>query len=116
MMGSMAYPGANGSQMGGGTMPYDGSVMRGSMRGSSFQRGGSMRGSDRSMTMGGRSAAKRDIDDLALSNILPGGTINRSMPSTPRMAHNANQFLPSHNNGHSLQMQQQPHQLSLASS
>ena len=63
-----------------------------------------MRGSDRSMTMGGRSAAKRDIDDLALSNILPGGTINRSMPSTPRMAHN-NQFLPSHNNGHSLQMQ-----------
>ena len=64
-----------------------------------------MRGSDRSMTMGGRSAAKRDIDDLALSNILPGGTINRSMPSTPRMgAHNANQFLP-HNNGHSLQMQ-----------
>ena len=65
-----------------------------------------MRGSDRSMTMGGaRSAAKRDIDDLALSNILPGGTINRSMPSTPRMAHNANQFLPSHNNGHSLQMQ-----------
>merc|ERR1719429_340776 len=100
----MAYPAAaNGSQMG-GTMPYDGSVMsgsmRGSMRGSSFQRGGSMRGSDRSMTMGGRSAAKRDIDDLALSNILPGGTINRSMPSTPRMgAHNANQFLPSHNNG-----------------
>jgi len=117
MMGSMAYP-ANGSQM--GTMPYDGSVMsgsmRGSMRGSSFQRGGSMRGSDRSMTMGGRSAAKRDIDDLALSNILPGGTINRSMPSTPRMAHNANQFLPSHNNGHSLQMQQQQPQLSLASS
>merc|ERR1719245_1012797 len=108
----MAYPaGANGSQMGGMTMPYDGSVMsgsmRGSMRGSSFQRGGSMRGSDRSMTMGGRSAAKRDIDDLALSNILPGGTINRSMPSTPRMAHNANQFLLSHNNGHSLQMQQQ---------
>merc|ERR1712117_613757 len=99
-------------------MPYDGSVMsgsmRGSMRGSSFQRGGSMRGSDRSMTMGGaRSAAKRDIDDLALSNILPGGTINRPMPSTPRMAHNT-QFLP-HNNGHSLQMQQHP-QLSLASS
>ena len=65
-----------------------------------------MRGSDRSMTMGGavRSAAKRDIDDLALSNILPGGTINRSMPSTPRMAHHGGQFLP-HNNGHSLQMQ-----------
>ena len=64
--------------------------------------------------MGGTLRAKRDIDDLALSNILPGGTINRSMPSTPKMAHPGygrkdvddmmiNQFL--HNNGHSLQLQ-----------
>merc|ERR1712020_297102 len=82
-------------------MPHDGSLMSGSMRGSHFQRGGSVRGSDRSLR-----SHKRDIDDLALSNIMPGGTINRSMPSTPKMgAHNANQFLPSHNNGHSLQMQ-----------
>ena len=39
-----------------------------------------MRGSDRSLR-----SHKRDIDDLALSNIMPGGTINRSMPSTPKV-------------------------------
>jgi len=114
MMGSMTTPGMMSSGM--SSMPHDGSVMSGSMRGSHFQRGGSIRGSDRSMR------SKRDIDDLALSNILPGGTMNRSTPSTPKMAHHSggygrkdmddmmiNTFI----NGHSLQLQPQP---SLASS
>lgn len=49
---------------GGSSFRRDGSLMSGSMRGSNFQRGGSIRGSDRSM--------RRDIDDIALSNHLSG--------------------------------------------
>jgi len=52
----------DGSFVNGGTFRRDGSLLSGSMRGSSFQRGGSIRGSDRSM--------RRDIDDIALSNHL----------------------------------------------
>jgi len=62
-----------GSQMHGsvaGTYPRNGSVMSGSMtRGSNFQRGGSLRGSDRSMK-----STRRDIDDIALSMHHIGGT------------------------------------------
>ena len=75
-----------------------------------------MRGSDRSLR-----SHKRDIDDLALSNIMPGGTINRSTPSTPKLGHSTgygggggrrdvddmmiNTFL----NGQSLQLQGRVH-------
>jgi len=48
---------------------YNGSVMSGSMRGSNFQRGGSLRGSDRSMK-----SHRRDIDDIALSMHHVGGS------------------------------------------
>ena len=44
-------------------------VMSGSMRGSNFQRGGSLRGSDRSMK-----SNRRDIDDIALSMHHVGGS------------------------------------------
>ena len=62
MMGS-AFHGEGGSVMGGGGSQFrkDGSMISGRQ---SFQRGGSMRGSDRSIR------SKRDIDDLALSNII----------------------------------------------
>merc|ERR1712223_304058 len=50
----------DGSYVNGTNFRRDGSLLSGSNRGSSFQRGGSMRGSDRSM--------RRDIDDIALSN------------------------------------------------
>jgi hypothetical protein len=50
----------DGSYVNGTNFRRDGSLLSGSQRGSSFQRGGSMRGSDRSM--------RRDIDDIALSN------------------------------------------------
>ena len=63
-----------GSQMHGsvaGTYPRNASVMSGSMtRGSNFQRGGSLRGSDRSMK-----STRRDIDDIALSMHHIGGTV-----------------------------------------
>merc|ERR1712062_720411 len=52
-----------------GTYPRNGSVMSGSMRGSNFQRGGSLRGSDRSMK-----STRRDIDDIALSMHHIGGS------------------------------------------
>ena len=67
MMGSMAQGGAGGSMM--GTYPRNGSVLSGSMRGSNFQRGGSLRGSDRSMK-----STRRDIDDIALSMHHMGGS------------------------------------------
>jgi hypothetical protein len=50
----------DGSYVNGTNFRRDGSLLSGSQRGSSFQRGGSMRSSDRSM--------RRDIDDIALSN------------------------------------------------
>lgn len=49
--------------------PRNGSVMSGSMRGSNFQRGGSLRGSDRSVK-----SHRRDIDDMALSMHHMGGS------------------------------------------
>ena len=63
MMGSMHHTSVA------GTFPRNGSVMSGSMRGSNFQRGGSLRGSDRSMK-----STRRDIDDIALSMHHMGGS------------------------------------------
>ena len=64
--GSVFQDGA--SYMGSQFRGKDGSIMS-SRPGSAFVRGGSSRGSDRSMR-----SSRRDIDDLALSNILKTGT------------------------------------------
>ena len=65
--------GGNASLKRDGTLNYsrNGSVMSGSIRGSTFQRGGpgSIRGSDRSMR-----SSRRDIDDIALSMHHMGGS------------------------------------------
>ena len=67
---TMMGAGANSTLGRDGTMSgRNGSVMSGSMRGSNFQRGGSLRGSDRSMK-----SHRRDFDDMALSMHHMGGS------------------------------------------
>ena len=67
---TMMGVGANSTLGRDGTMSgRNGSVMSGSMRGSNFQRGGSLRGSDRSMK-----SHRRDFDDMALSMHHMGGS------------------------------------------
>ena len=68
-VGANSTLGRDGTMSGFGHPGYNGSVMSGSMRGSNFQRGGSLRGSDRSMK-----SHRRDIDDIALSMHHIGGS------------------------------------------
>ena len=70
MHSTMMGVGANSTLGRDGTMSgRNGSVMSGSMKGSNFQRGGSLRGSDRSMK-----SHRRDFDDMALSMHHMGGS------------------------------------------
>ena len=71
MHSTMMGAGANSTLGRDGTMMSgrNGSVMSGSVRGSNFQRGGSLRGSDRSMK-----SHRRDFDDMALSMHHMGGS------------------------------------------
>jgi len=67
---TMMGVGANSTLGRDGTMSgRNGSVMSGSVKGSNFQRGGSLRGSDRSMK-----SHRRDFDDMALSMHHMGGS------------------------------------------
>ena len=70
MHSTMMGAGANSTLGRDGTMSgRNGSVMSGSVRGSNFQRGDSLRGSDRSMK-----SHRRDFDDMALSMHHMGGS------------------------------------------
>ena len=87
----------------------DGSLMSGSIRGSSFQRGGSTRGSDRSIK-----SVRRDVDDIALfMHHMGGSRPNLAAPAVPMTGYGRKELDDMVINQHisRAQGQSQPHRL-----